>query len=109
MTMKPGWKTTEFWFGFLLAVGIYLLIWFKRYPAHGDAGYEGVEWLMGIWAAFTGVRTVLKRAAPLGDLTDQISSQTKTKETIVSSSTSPAAEALIQKSPGTQEVPASKT
>ena len=60
--MKNGIKTTEFWFGFLLAAGIYALIWLQKYPAHADPGYEGIEWMLVIWGSYTGYRGVAKRS-----------------------------------------------
>ena len=58
--MKHGIRTTEFWWGLTLSAGIFALVWTGRYPDHGTAGYEGVDWLIYIWAAYTGVRNYTK-------------------------------------------------
>jgi len=65
--VKNGIKTTEFWFGLLLAAGIYALIWLRRYPAHGEPGYEGIEWMLVIWGSYTGYRGVVKRSGANGN------------------------------------------
>lgn len=59
--MKHGLRTTEFWFGFLLCCGIYVLVYLGKYPAYGEPGYEGIGWMMAIWGAYTGYRGVLKK------------------------------------------------
>lgn len=58
--MKRGLKTTEFWWGFVLSVGIWWLIYMGLYPAHGSAAADGVEWLVALWFAYTGYRGYVK-------------------------------------------------
>jgi hypothetical protein len=68
--VKNGIKTTEFWFGIVLAAGIYALIWSQKYPGHGEAGYEGIEWMLVIWGSYTGYRGVVKRPGGNGNGND---------------------------------------
>lgn len=87
--MKPGWKTSEFWFGFLLAVGLFLLIWFKRYPAFGDPGYDGISWLITIWGAYMGAQKIVKWNNPLADSGATTAATKKTSETTVTETVTP--------------------
>lgn len=55
-----GFKSSEFWFGFVLAFGIWWLIYVDKYPAYGSPGYDGVTNLMIIWSVYAGARSVVK-------------------------------------------------
>lgn len=61
--MKPqkhGFKTSEFWFGVILAIGIYALIWTKRYPEYSSSASDGIKDLMYMWAFYAGARSYMK-------------------------------------------------
>lgn len=59
-TQKHGFKTSEFWFGVILAIGIYALIWTKRYPEYSSSASDGIKDLMYMWAFYAGARSYMK-------------------------------------------------
>ena len=75
--MKPGIKTTEFWLALLIVGGIFTLVWYGKFPGHGEPGYEGMEYILVVWGAFTGQRTLLKR----GNAVEDVETKEKANET----------------------------